>query len=653
MDETLDETVRRLADESELLRVAASVRLDGGVAFALGSGPLRALFKPEIEVLESLGNSARDWSQVQVADGFNPRRIRDCEFHGRVILGRFNQYVSLAEGIDVVAGLSKSTLANCTIGHNALIRDVRLMANCVVGEEAVVVDCGQVTCRVSTTFGNGERLPLALEGGGREVEVFAEMDSDLAALAARPGSRRPELENYRAAVGEYRHRATSDRTIVGRGARIQSVQKIEDVFIGSGARIDGALQVVRSTLLSTPEEPASVESGSLVADSLLQWGVCVSGMAIVERSVLLEHSRVERQGKVQNSLVGANSAIAAGEVSSCLLGPFVSCPHQSLLISTYWPSGRGNIGYGANVGSNHTSRAPDQEFRAGEGLFVGLGVNVKFPCDFSRAPYTVIACGVDLPPQKVAFPFSLISPPREYSSEDQFPGVPPRLNQIRPAWMLYENIYALKRNEAKYRARNKATRTSFDLAVFRREIVEGMRTAARLLAAPPAAREFYTDRDIPGLGKNVLTEADRVRAVNAYRFYVRHQALLELRDRVGESLDRGEPYPAQLSSPLLPEEWLWCSNVLVHDFGIDDVDSALILLVDSTQEIAKSCERTRMKDDARGVRIIDDYADVHPPASRDRVVRTAFEDAERIREEIELIRGDVMRTQHVRYLSRQ
>ena len=31
---------------------------------------LRRLFKPEIDVLESLGNTARDWSLIQVADGF-------------------------------------------------------------------------------------------------------------------------------------------------------------------------------------------------------------------------------------------------------------------------------------------------------------------------------------------------------------------------------------------------------------------------------------------------------------------------------------------------------------------------------------------------------------------------------------------------------
>ena len=257
-------------------------------------------------------------------------------------------------------------------------------------------------------------------------------------------------------------------------------------------------------------------------------------MAVVERSVLVEHARVERHGKVQNSVIGPNTEVAAGEVSSCVLGPFVGCHHQSLLISTLWPAGRGNVGYGANVGSNHTSRAPDQEFRAGEGLFLGLGVNVKFPCDFSRAPYTVIACGTNLPPQKVTFPFSLIAPPQEH-----FPGVPPMFNQITPGV-----------DAAGERLRPEAVRGQ----VPRPQPGEAQPVRLRRLppgdgrvhagGGPPAAprsgrsKAVYTERDIPGLGKNVLTESDRHRAMDAYRFYTRYYALLGLRDQVRDALAR-------------------------------------------------------------------------------------------------------------------
>jgi NDP-sugar pyrophosphorylase family protein len=629
MHEPLESKARRLAAGSELLRAVASVREDGGLRFALGDASLRRLHRPEIDLLESLGSTARDWSRVRVADGFNPRRVRNCEFHGDVALGRFTRYVELADGVEVVAGLSGCTVADCVVGHNALVRDVRLLAHYVVGEGAVLADCGRVTCSAGTTFGNGARVPVALEGGGREVEVFAEIDVELAAVAASPGWRRAELDGFRRAVAEYRDRAACGRGVIGAGARVWGVPRLEDTFVGPAACVDGATAVVRSTLLSTADEPVVVGSGAVVRDSLLQWGSRVTGLAVVESSVLVESARVERHGKVQNSVIGPNTEVAAGEVSSCVLGPFVGCHHQSLLISTLWPGGRGNVGYGANVGSNHTSRAPDQEFWAGEGLFLGLGVNVKFPCDFSRAPYTVIACATNLPPQKVTFPFSLIALPQE-----RFPGVAPTYNRISPGWVLRENAYSLRRCEAKFRARDRAKRSRSDLAVLRQETVECVLDACRRLAGVGVVKDLYTDRDIPGLGKNVMTEQDRVKAIETYEFYARYWALLGLKVQARAAVLRGADAGQLLLIPSADPTWEYQRQLLVGEDRLTDPAAALDLLAEMAGRVARDVERARQRDDARGGRIITDYADIHPPAAEDPIVRAAQDEARAIQEDV-------------------
>src|SRR5262249_50058277 len=196
--------------------------------------------------------------------------------------------------------------------------------------------------------------------------------------------------------------------------------KVRNTYLGPSARVDGANLVADSALLSSAEEKVQVDTGACVTNSVLQWGSQVSTMAIVDRAVLTEHSHAERHGKVTESVIGPNTGVAGGEVTASLLGPFVGFHHQALLIAAFWPAGRGNVGYGANVGSNHTSKAPDQEFWPGEGMFLGLGVNVKFPADFSKAPYSIIASGVTTLPQKVTFPFSLINAPSA-----QFPDVSP------------------------------------------------------------------------------------------------------------------------------------------------------------------------------------------------------------------------------------
>ena len=109
------------------------------------------------------------------------------------------------------------------------------------------------------------------------------------------------------------------------------------------------------------------------------------------------------------SIRKADSHVSGGEVHGTLLGPNANSHHQSLLIGVLWPLGRGNVGYGSNVGSNHTGRIPDQETSVGEGTFWGLGCVIKFPVNLTCAPYSIVAAGVQLPPQRIMFPFSLIT----------------------------------------------------------------------------------------------------------------------------------------------------------------------------------------------------------------------------------------------------
>ena len=71
------------------------------------------------------------------------------------------------------------------------------------------------------------------------------------------------------------------------------------------------------------------------------------------------------------------------------------------------------------------------------------------------------------------------------------------MNEIFPGWVLAQNIFMLKRNEAKYQKRNKARREQFVFEVFRPEIMDLVRDAhSRLVDA--ADRAVYTDKEIPG-----------------------------------------------------------------------------------------------------------------------------------------------------------
>ena len=292
---------------------------------------------------------------------------------------------------------------------------------------------------------------------------------------------------------------------------------------------------------------------------------------------------MERHGKVTASILGPNTGVAEGEVTSCLLGPFVGFHHQALLIAVLWPEGKGNVGYGANVGSNHTSKAPDQEFWPGEGTFLGLGVNIKYPADFSRAPYSIIASGVTTLPQKITFPFSLVNSPAA-----QYPGISPAYNEIVPGWVLTDNMFTLKRNEGKYKARNKAKRTRFVFDVFRPEIVQLMCEAGRALEAVWEVKEVYTDREIEGLGKNYMLEVNRRPAIEAYRCFIRYYALFGLKDRIQKLVQQRQlpALPRLLETSSNDQPWEHQRGLLYDEFGIRDIVSALRELPGMLEKVA-------------------------------------------------------------------
>jgi hypothetical protein len=93
-----------------------------------------------------------------------------------------------------------------------------------------------------------------------------------------------------------------------------------------------------------------------VKDSLVQWGCEVATTGIVLRSAMTEHSHVERQGRLSDSIVGPNTGLAQGEATACLLGPFVGFHHQALLIAAYWPEGKGNVSSGATTRRGRPAR---------------------------------------------------------------------------------------------------------------------------------------------------------------------------------------------------------------------------------------------------------------------------------------------------------
>ncbi len=602
---------------------SAFLRTIEDVKKARGAG-LRSLTKKEIELLSAQGNVAADWSTVKVAPAFRTDCIRGNSFSGACALGVFAGVPrEAAPGVMLPSGIYNSTLIDSDIGDDCLVKNCGLVARYVIRAGAVVTDVGALSAEPGCAFGNGVMIPVGCETGGREVAVCAEMDIKLASRVALRRGEKTLVKEYGEFATRYREQASCDFGIVETGAVVCRTPQVRNAFIGAGARVEGATLLENCTVLSSPEERTEISLGAVVRNACLQWGCQVTTMAIVVDSVLTEHSHVERHGKVTASVIGPNTGVAEGEVTSCLLGPFVGFHHQSLLIAALWPEGKGNVAYGANVGSNHTSRAPDQEIFCGEGVFFGLGTNIKFPADYSGAPYSIIATGVDTLPQRVSFPFSLIAAPSR-----SFSDISPAYNQITPAWVLSDNIYMVRRNEGKYQKRNKAKRTSFDFTVFRPDIVDLMVAARNRLRSVKEIKKAYIDRDISGLGKNYLLEEGRLCGIETYNFYIEYYCLSGLRETVRDLLAKKDKagFAAVYECRTGSDRWEH-QRALLHAEGWSGrpLEGNLERLIEILEKIAEDTCGAKAKDDERGARIISDYGAVATKAADDAFIKSTRE----------------------------
>lgn len=584
-----------------------------------GNSPPRSLSTGEIVVLKAQGNYSNDWGRISVHRDFSPEHIWHNRFIGHVSLGVFDGQTIAQESEPcslVRSGIWRSSIENSHLASGCAISDSPQIYNSAILASAAVVS-SHISAKPGKhglLYGNGTRIPVGIETGGRELAFFADISLELAEYLLSHPKNEPIQQAYEALLKSYLRKVTGALTIVDRGAMVFSVKRLIDSYIGPGALLCGADEVNNSCIISSPQDPVRITNGSVVRDSCIQEGVEISDTAIIQQAMLFEHSHASHHGKIVDSIIGPNSGVSKGEITSCFLGPFVGFHHQSMLIAAFWPGGRGNVGYGANVGSNHTSRVPDQECWPGEGMFFGLGCAVKYPANFRQAPYSIIAAGVTTLPQKMDFPFSLINEPVAY-----IPEIPPGYNNLIPAWGLSNNMYALMRNEQKYLQRNKARRNTFDLRLFRPDICTYMRDAVERLEAISQVKEIYLPSDIEGLGKNVLTEQNRLVAIEAYRFFLIFVERRNLWLELSAKLDLGASITQASSDLAIP---------------IREIRAYLEEYLNMLPRIIHGTENARQRDIDRGSAIIPDYVQTHPSLDEDifvlQVRKETQEQAQRI-----------------------
>lgn len=567
-----------------------------------GTAKYRHLTADEIQVLEKNGNRSESWDKIMVEPDFDPNRIIRSSFMGEVYLPKFFGTLLLPGDVSFPTGIYDSLVHNCFI-ENALVHKVAMLSNILVRSSAVVQNVGSIISSGKISYMIGNYMHVGNEMGGRKVAVFPEITMELveAQLFHKPD---PEVAAaFEEQLKTYREETAFPFGVVGKGAVICNTNIIRNSWIGAHARIEGAEKIRNSVVLSSLEEPSHVYDSVILENSNVQKSVTIHTGAEVQGSVLMNRTTVACKAIVKSSIIAPCCHIEEGEVNSSYMGPMTQMHHHSLLIAALWPDGCGNLGYGANVGSNHTGRMPDQEVMPGQGMFFGLGVNIKFPANYRESPFTLIATGLTTLPQRVKFPFSLIRP-----GDPQLVNVPPRLNEIVPGWNYARNAYALDRNLYKYSLRGKGIIPSAFYSIFNPDTVRYVSDAYQRLQVSNI-RDIYTKEHIDGLGENFMRERIRQQAIKTYQEYLERYVLELIITLVVND-------PGLQTQPVKE-----LRRMATNDINKDAI--RVVTLPETFDELLKRYRQLEKdwyervthgldKDNERGRQIFDDYDDAHP-----------------------------------------
>ena len=225
------------------------------------------------------------------------------------------------------------------------------------------------------------------EGGGREVILFNDLDSQFAHLMCLHRYRPKLIERLVAFSQAEREKARSDRGRIDAGVRISNVAELRDVNVGSAAVVSGAASLVNGTVLSSPDAPTTIGAGVVAENFIVAESSQVGGGAILRSTFVGQGCQIGRQFSSEGSLFFANSEGFHGEACSILAGPYSVSHHKSTLLiaglfSFY------NAGSGTNQSNHMYKLGPVHEGKLERGCKTGSFSYLMWPCRVG--PFSVV-----------------------------------------------------------------------------------------------------------------------------------------------------------------------------------------------------------------------------------------------------------------------
>lgn len=312
----------------------------------------RHLTSAEIDALRNQGCTADDWNAIEVVDDFSPEYIRNVLFTGNCRLGRYTTSYTQPGGVRLHAGVYSVHLHNVTVGNECYIHNIRnYIANYDISDNVFIENTNIVVVDGETSFGNGVRVPIMNETGGREVLIYDRLSAQVAYILALYRHDKTLILRLEEEINKYIASRRSTRGVISENVRIINCNAIKNVYIGPNASIMGASKLSNGSINSNRYAPVHVGSGVKCTDFILSSGVNVTDSTLVSCCFVGQGSVMGKHYSALDSLFFANCQGFHGEATSIFAGPYTVTHHKSTLLIAGMYSFL-NAGSGSNQ-SNH------------------------------------------------------------------------------------------------------------------------------------------------------------------------------------------------------------------------------------------------------------------------------------------------------------
>lgn len=312
----------------------------------------RSLTAQEIAQLEAQGCAATNWSEVEVAQAFEPLHVHNTHFSGHNQIGVFNREIELPGGLKIHSGIYNATLHNCEVGDDCHLYNIHnYIANYHIGSNTCIENVNAILVDGRSTFGNGVRVPVMNEGGGREIPIFNELSASMAYILTLYRHRPKMIHEIERLIDAYAEEHASDHGYIGDHVRILNCGSIKNVYVGDYAELSGVSRLKNGSINSNEAAPIRLGSGVKCTDFIIASGVEIGDSTLVDKCFVGQGCIFDKHYSAGESLFFSNCQGMHGEACAIFAGPYTVTHHKSTLLIAGMFSFL-NAGSGSNQ-SNH------------------------------------------------------------------------------------------------------------------------------------------------------------------------------------------------------------------------------------------------------------------------------------------------------------